>query len=137
MVGIAQAGDTDGAVLQILEAADFFGHLWCASESKERQPASGGEAGDLRATSISLKRHIERRPRVVHRPADEGLHGHIAAAGIHQPHIETFISEMAARSGNLIGDNAEELAAEREQYLAALAVGIFLGDEYDAARQAC
>jgi hypothetical protein len=39
---------------------------------------------------------------------------------------------MAARSRHLVRDDAEELAAEREQHLAALAVGIFLGDEQDA-----
>jgi hypothetical protein len=39
---------------------------------------------------------------------------------------------MAARSRDLIGDHTEELAAEREQHLTALAVGIFLGDEQDA-----
>lgn len=113
VIGVAERRDTDGAVLQILEATNFFGRLWRAGESKERQSAGGSKTGDLRAAGISLKRYIERRPRVVHRPTDEGLHGDIPAAGIYQPYIEAFIGEVSARSGNLIGDNAEELAAKR------------------------
>ena len=79
-----------------------------------------------------LKRHVEGRPRVVHRTADQGLHRNVAAARVNQADIEAFVGEMAARSRDLVRDDAEELAAEREQHLAALAVGIFLGDEQDA-----
>ena len=82
-----------------------------------------------------LKRHVEGRPRVVHRTADQSLHRDVAAARVNQADIETFVGEMAARSRHLVRDDAEQLAAEREQHLAALAVGIFLGDEQDAARQ--
>ena len=79
-----------------------------------------------------LKRHVEGRPRVVHRTADQGLHRNVAAARVNQADVEAFVGEMAARSRHLVRDDAEELAAEREQHLAALAVGIFLGDEQDA-----
>ncbi len=82
-----------------------------------------------------LERHVEGRARVVHGTTDQSLHGDVAAARIDQANIETFVGEVAARARDFVGNDAEELAAEREQYLAALAVGIFLGDKQNAARQ--
>ncbi len=135
MVGIAQRGDTDGAVFQILQSANLFRHLRRAGESEQRQSSGGRKAGDLRAVGEGLKRHVEGRPRVVHRTADQSLHGDVAAARVNQADVETFVGEMAARASDFVRNDAKQLAAEREQHLAALAVGIFLGDEQDAARQ--
>ena len=135
MVGIAQRGDADGPVFQILQSADLFRHFRRAGESEQRQSSGGREAGDLRAVGEGLKRHVEGRARVVHRTADQRLHRDVAAARVNQADVEAFVGEMAARARHLVRDDAEQLAAEREQHLAALAVGIFLGDEQDAARQ--
>ena len=44
---------------------------------------------------------------------------------------------MSARPGDLIGNDAEQLPAEGEQHLAALAVSMFAGNEHDTASQAC
>src|SRR5262249_44786330 len=50
---------------------------------------------------------------------------------------EPFVGEVSARASNLVGNDAEQLAAEGQQHLASLAIGIFLGNKQDAARQAC
>ena len=44
---------------------------------------------------------------------------------------------MAARAGDLIGHDAEQLSAKGEQHLATLTVGMFPGNEHDTAGQAC
>ena len=81
-----------------------------------------------------LECHVEGRARVVHRTADQSLHGDVAAARIDQANIETFVGEVAARASDFVRNDAKQLAAERQQHLAALAVSIFPGDEQDAAR---
>ena len=88
-----------------------------------------------RAVGVRLQRDIERSPRVVHRTADESLHGDVAAARVDQAHVEPFVGEVSTRASDFVGNDAEQLAAERQQDLAALAVGIFPGDEQDPARQ--
>ncbi len=72
-----------------------------------------------------LECHVEGRARVIHRTTDQSLHSDVPTARIDQAHVEAFVGKVAARSRNLVGDNAKELAAECEQYLTALAVGIF------------
>ncbi len=135
VVGVAQRGDTDGPVFQILQRANLFRHLRRAGEGEQRQSSGGRKARDLRSMGECLECHVEGRARVVHRTTDQSLHSDVPTARIDQAHVEAFVGKVAARSRNLVGDNAKELAAECEQYLTALAVGIFLGDKHDAAGQ--
>jgi hypothetical protein len=44
---------------------------------------------------------------------------------------------MAARTGDLVGHDSEQLSAEGEQHLSALAIGMPAGNVHDTAGQAC
>src|SRR5688500_1580170 len=105
MVGVAQSRDPHGTVLEILKASYLFCSFRTRCEGKERQSPRRGEAGYFGAVGKSLKRNIKRRPRIIHRATDQRLHGDIAAAGIYQPHIESFLREMAARPRHLVGND--------------------------------
>ena len=105
MVGVAQTRDPHRAVLEILEAAYLFCGFRTRCKGEERQSSSRGEARYLGAAGIGLKRNVKRRPRIIHRAADQRLHGDIAAAGIYQPHVEPFLGEMATRPRHLVGND--------------------------------
>src|SRR4029077_1126762 len=109
------------------ETTNFFRRFGRACERKERQSSGRSEAGNLGAVRIRLKRDVKRGAGVIHRVTDERLHRDIPASGIASPRVETFVSEMAARSRELVGDDAEERTAESEQRLPSLSVGIALG----------
>src|SRR5262245_123387 len=137
MVGITQSRDPHSTVLEILEAAYLFRRFRCRCESKERQSAGRSKTRDLGAAGISLKRDIERGAGVIHRVPNQRLHSDVPAAGVDQPDVKAFLGKMAARAGDLVGHDAEQLAAKREQHLAALAVSMLAGNEHDTAGQAC
>ena len=137
MVGVAQSRDPHRPVLQILQATYLFRRFRSGGEGKERQSSGRSKTDDLGAAGIGLKRDIERGAGVIHRVPDQRLHGDVAAAGIDQPDVKAFLGKMAARTGDLVGHDAKQLAAESEQHLTALSIGIPLGDEHYAAGQAC
>src|SRR5262249_33374409 len=137
MVGITQSRDPHSTVLEILEAAYLFRRFRCGCESKERQSSGRSKTRDLGAAGISLKRDIERGSGVIHRVPNQRLHGDVAAAGIDEPDVKALLGKMAPRAGDLVGNDAKELAAESEQHLPALAVRMSVGNEHDTARQAC
>jgi len=84
-----------------------------------------------------LKRDIKRGAGVVHRVPDQRLHGDVTPAGVDQPDVKPFLGKMAARPGDLVRNDTEELTAEGEQHLTALAVSVPVGNEYDTSGQAC
>ena len=47
-----------------------------------------------------LERHVEGRARVVHRTADQSLHGDVSAARVHQADVETFVERFFPRLDN-------------------------------------
>ena len=63
---------------------------------------------------IGLKRHIKRGARIIHSAPDQSLHGHVAAAGVNEPDIKTFLRKMSTRPSDLIGNDAEELPAKSQ-----------------------
>src|SRR5215510_1337162 len=137
MVGITQSRDPHSTVLEILEAAYLFRRFRCGCESKERQSSGRSKTRDLGAAGISLKGDIERGSGVIHRVPNQRLHGDVAAAGIDEPDVKALLGKMAARPCDLVRHDTEQLSAKREQHLAALAVSMLAGNEYDTAGQAC
>lgn len=114
MVGVAEAGDADGAALKRLGVGDLGGGARRGRQREERQPAGLGEAADRGAIGEGLQRDIEGGAGVVHRPAGQGLHRLVAPADIDQLDLHALVAEMAACLRHLIGYDAEELTAEGE-----------------------
>jgi hypothetical protein len=100
------------------------------------EAARGCEALDLAAPRVSLQRHVERCAGILDGAADQRLHGLIAAAGIDELDVQAFCREVTAGAGDLVGHDAEELAAEREPHLFGRAVHDRAGEGCGTARRA-
>lgn len=97
--------------LQLLAASGRDG------EREERQAPRRGEALDRRAVGDGLERHVEGRACVVHGAADQRLHGRGAPARVDQFDVERLGREVAARSGHLVGNHAQQLPAKGQAQL--------------------
>ena len=120
MVGIAQRRNTDGLAREIVDGVDVACRLRGRHQREQRQPAGGGEGADIGAVGVGLDRDIERGSGIIDGTADQRLHRGIAAAGIDEFDIEAVIFEMAPGAGDLIGNDAQQLAAESKPDLLAL-----------------
>ncbi|MDB5408355.1 MAG: hypothetical protein JWL84_3267 [Rhodospirillales bacterium] len=120
MVSIAERRDSDGAVGEVLDLADLIRLARRRRDGEQRQPAGRREAADLGAMGIGLQRDAERGRAVLDGAADQRLHRRVAAARIDQLGVEPMLGEMPVGAGDLVGDDAEELAAEGDLDLPAL-----------------
>ena len=107
MVGVAERGNADGLALQVLHRLDAGRRLGRGDDREQRQPSGHREPADVGADiGIGLDCNVERGGAVIDGPAEERLHGRVAAAGIDKLHVEAVVLEMAGRARDLVGHAA-------------------------------
>src|SRR3546814_10865092 len=81
---------------EILHRGDRVALLRCDGQGEQRQPAGRGEAPDLRIMREGLQRDVEGGAGIFDGPADQRLHGGVAAARVDELDVrsEEHTSEL-------------------------------------------
>ena len=114
VVGVAKGGDPDGAARQRRHRADGAGLRRGRGEREQRQPPGGGHPADRGAVGGRLQRDVERRAGIVDGAAHQRLHRRVPAAGVDELDGQPLRGEVPAHPRDLVGHDAQELAAEGE-----------------------